>query len=142
MKKIVTSALMLSLCMSLVFVACKKEDEEKPVIKVSSPTTGKHYHHNDEIHFKAVIEDNEELKEYKIDIHYAGDGHSHKSGGDHVKWEFEDIVSISGEKAEIDRMIKVPDNAEEGKYHFIVEATDAAGNEADFIEIDIEIEDH
>lgn len=117
--------------------ACKKVDEEKPVISVASPSEGDEFSGGDLIQIRASLSDNEELSEYKVEIHEAG-GHTHKRGSAD-EFEFEEITAISGTSHEISTDVSIPDSAETGEYHVLIYCTDAAGNEADFAEIDFEI---
>ncbi len=118
--------------------SCNKEDEEAPVISVSSPQEEAKYSGGDVIQVRALLEDNEELGEYKLEIHEAG-GHTHKRGGDE-EFEFEEIIPIEGTSYQIETDVNIPDSAEVGEYHVLIYCTDAAGNEANFAEVDFDIE--
>lgn len=134
----------------LVFSACKKDkkeetdvkDTQKPVITLEKPKDKDHFHPGDKIHADGTITDNVNLSEFKIDIHYAGDGHGHGKRGEEVEWEYVKVFPISGKSHKFHEHITIPENAKHGEYHFIVYALDAAGNAADFVEVEIEIEDH
>lgn len=125
---------------SLAFIACDKEDTEKPVISITAPSEGKEVEPGESFTVKGTITDNENLSQYKIDFHHAGDGHEHKSSAG--EFDFEKIENIEGESYSLSVDISVPGDAEEGIYHLIVEATDESGNEADFVEIEVEIHAH
>lgn len=140
MKKQLSILLLSFLTFGVSVVSCKKEDAEKPVVKITSPTPYKEYHPGESIQVSATLTDNEELNQYKLEIHYD-DGHGHKStmhGGS--EWEFEEIVSISGKSHTINQSVKIPDNPKHGKYHVIIECTDKAGNEAAPAVVDIKID--
>lgn len=133
----------------LIFSACKKDkkeetavkDTQKPVITLEKPKDKDHFHPGDKIHAEGTITDNENLSQFKIDIHYAGDGHGHGKRGEEVEWEYEKVYTISGKSHTFHEDIIIPENAKHGEYHFIVSALDATGNAAEPIDIDIEIED-
>jgi uncharacterized membrane protein len=142
MKKHIIAFACIVLSASFILGSCKKEDTEKPTVKISSPTNNKEYHPGETITVIADISDNEELSQYKLEIHFD-DGHGHKSTmhGDEG-WEFEEIVKISGKAYSLNRSVKIPNDVKEGKYHVVVECTDKAGNEAAPASVDIKIEDH
>lgn len=114
-------------------------DTQKPTIVIVEPADGEVLHAGEEIHVDIDFLDNVALASYKIDIHFAGDGHSHeKSMEDHIKWAYETNGLLSGKEDSVHLHIPVPENTEEGEYHFGVYATDKAGNQnVVWIEIDI-----
>lgn len=130
-----------------VMVSCSSDDEddvvadtEAPVVTLNSPTDGEKFEPGDRIHADGEITDNESLSQMRIDIHWAGDGHSH--GKTSNRWEYVEDFDISGTSWDFHEDITIPDDAEDGKYHFIIYALDAAGNQSERVEIDIFIEDH
>lgn len=134
-----------------IFTACNKECEEcpkpvpladvaKPGISVVTPTANATYTGGDTIKFHAWFTDNRELSQYRLEIHSASDGHSHgKSESFAPFFTFDTIVNIIGVNTEAVLFIPTPTDAAAGLYHFIVHAVDKAGNEADFVEIDINL---
>ncbi|TVR84086.1 MAG: DUF4625 domain-containing protein [Chitinophagaceae bacterium] len=127
------------LIISMVFVACSKdEDTEAPVIVVTSPQDHAEINAGGHFHVRANFTDNEELASWKIDIHDNFDGHSHKVS--HKGWSFVETGDLSGTSDNIDIRVDVPEDAHHGDYHLLVFALDAAGNES-FVELDIHIED-
>lgn len=133
---------LVSLMVTLTMLACKKEeiDETAPVITISSPQNEQVVKAGETISFKGVITDNEGLGTFQYEIH-EGEGHDHKSGtSESVEWEVKQSVAISGTSYTINESILVPKNAEATEYHFIVNAIDAAGNAAVFIELNIDLE--
>ena len=52
------------------------------------------------------------------------------------------IIDIEGKEYALSLPINIPVDADTGLYHLIIEATDAEGNEAEFIELDLEIHEH
>ncbi len=85
-----------------------------------------------EVHFK--LSDDRELGSWKIDIHDAFDGHSHGKVFD----KFSIILSgnVSGKMQEVKVDLgEIPADATSGEYHCVINATDAAGNSANFMEV-------
>jgi|GEM_PF-494079 len=124
-------------------------DTEKPTITINSPKDKEHLHPKDRIHADIDFTDNVELASWKIDIHWAGDGHKHddhavvntQNGDAKTKWETTLTGSISGQRnAHIHKHIDVPEGIEGGNHHFCVHALDKAGNEAKAcIDLDIHV---
>lgn len=84
-----------------------------------------------------LFEDNQALSQYKIDIHQNFDCHVHERT---TPWQLLKIVDVEGKSAEVTESFTIPSDASVGNYHFLVLCLDAAGNEADFVEYDIKIE--
>lgn len=114
-------------------------DTEKPAIVINAPTDEQEFHSSDEIHAHISFSDNVELTSYKIDIHFAGDGHAHRQMQDEfIEWNYETTGVISGKNDEVHLYITIPENIKQGHYHFGVYALDQAGNqEVQWIELDI-----
>lgn len=143
--------------MAVAFVACEKEevDNAAPQIEVANPIHDAAYHPGDTIHFECTFTDNEQLKSYKIDIHFAGD-HEHKSVSiTNNEWQYENTwdfqEGVSSEYVTHSEIVipetVVSDGMEEeiteGEYHFGVYCTDLSGNESqEFVDIIIEHDDH
>ncbi len=119
------------LAISFGFMACSDEetDTEKPLITLNNPQNETYFHPGDEIDFDADFSDNVALKQIKIDIHIA-EGHEHKSAVEEGEWHWDTIVDLSGQSMRQQFDIPVPLATEHGEYHFIVYATDEAGNES------------
>lgn len=81
---------------------------------------------------KAEVEDNEMLQELKLEIHDIFDGHGH--GKMSNSWEQIMILPLNGASQSIAENIPVPGIATAGKYHVVLRAIDAEGNESDFVE--------
>lgn len=81
---------------------------------------------------KAEVDDNELLQELKLEIHDIFDGHSH--GKMSNTWEQIMILPLSGASQSVAEVIPVPGTATAGKYHVVLRAIDAEGNESDFVE--------
>jgi len=123
-------------------------DTEKPTLNIVAPTNEKVVHSGDDIHVEVDFYDNVELASWKIDIHWAGDGHDHQhksvnvSEDDHVKWSYEKTGTLSGKNDHIHvHTDKIPANVEPGEYHFGVYVIDKAGNQQ-VQWIDINIHNH
>lgn len=118
--------------------ACKEKEEPdvvKPVIAVNQNKLKISGNAGDTLVISAAFSDDRELGNAKIEIHDAFDGHSHKTTSQ--KFEFSQIVPLSGKSFVHDFKIPVPANATAGPYHVIVKCTDKEGNEAAFVEIDL-----
>ena len=141
------------------FVSCSKEkDSEKPIITLIAPEEDEPIKPGSDVHFDMELSDNEALKSYKVNVHYAGDGHSHapiyNAGEETVSfeqtWLEADFVKAGEEAIEGKRNahihhhhIEIPTSVggkklTEGHYHFMVYCTDMAGNES-FVAREIEI---
>jgi uncharacterized protein (DUF1015 family) len=74
---------------ALFITSCSSDDSSldttKPEINLISPKDEAHLHLGDEINIEAILKDNIELGAVKIDIHYAGDGHTHNHRSASVK---------------------------------------------------------
>lgn len=122
----------------LAFSACKEDkDDEAPTISVASPQDHTEYEPGESIQVKATFSDNEELSEYKIDLHVAGD-HSHKRESE---WDYETTGALTGTNQTIELTIDIPADTEHGEYHLNVECLDKEGNEADIRVLEIHIEE-
>lgn len=123
------------------FTSCAKEetpDTQKPVITVTAPASD-HLDKapGDTLNVAALLTDNTELLNAKIDIHLAGN-HSHKITGE--GWEWAKVYTVGGVQHNLSESIVIPTDAEIGDYHITVEATDKAGNAATPVVIDLHIE--
>lgn len=119
-------------------------DTQKPTIIINEPTDGRVIHAGDEIHTDIDFMDNVQLASYKIDIHFAGDGHSHKvmhGSEGHQEWAYETSGTLSGKNDNIHLHIDVPEDVEEGHYHFGVYAIDKAGNQ-NVVWIELDVHNH
>lgn len=126
--------------------SCEKEenhDMEKPGIDMSfadaSPTTCEIAYRGENVHFKAIFTDNQELGNFNIEIHNNFDHHSHST--DDVECEpdpkkeaenpfiYNQSFSIPAgtirHTATVE--IKIPDSIDTGDYHFMIRLTDKAG---------------
>lgn len=87
------------------------------------------------VQIRVEVHDNEELKQLKVNVHPADDGHAHGSGSGSVgqpnvgNWSYSNIISVSGTHTVTDLTIPVPLNVA-GEWHLEVMALDASGNEA------------
>jgi hypothetical protein len=123
------------------FTSCSKEetpDTQKPVITVTSPA-GDHLDKapGDTLNLAALLTDNTELLNAKIDIHVAGD-HGHKVTGE--GWEWAKVYTIGGLEHTLSETVVIPADAEIGDYHITFEATDKAGNAATPVVIELHID--
>lgn len=125
---------------ALAFTGCDKDEEPEPdttspVISILEPRNEEKYQQGTNLIIEGTITDNEALGSYSVDIH-EGHGHSHKST---VEWEVDYSKNISGTSYTINDTIPIPASADTTEYHVIINAIDAAGNSANFAEVDIEV---
>lgn len=129
--------------------ACKKTDEEAPVIaevRINGALVGEdvNVEAGTEITIQVRVTDNEALSQLKIDIHADDDGHSHDgqnqgSGSAQGLWEELVIVNLDGAEQTVTRTFMVPQTVR-GEWHLGLRAVDKAGNESPerIIELDID----
>ncbi|WMJ74355.1 DUF4625 domain-containing protein [Cytophagaceae bacterium ABcell3] len=85
--------------------------------------------------------DNQELSQYKIDIHHNFDCHGHRTAqrlGE--PWFVVQIKELHGKISNVTEKLKVPENVAAGDYHIMIFCTDKEGNEADPLVHSIKIE--
>ncbi len=87
------------------------------------------------IRFKAV----NGLSTYKIDIHNNFDCHSHGRVSGSTPWRVLNVEDISGEEAIVEVALPVPEDVQTGDYHFMLQALDLLGNEAEWILYSIKV---
>jgi len=129
---------------SAAVTGCSEADTEPPVISglviTPQPSAGIicgqqegnviHVSTGESITVSFTVTDNEELSQYKLDLHNNFDCHGHAKLEETVVWELIEIEGISGTEAQVSRVLHVPDNATAGKYHFSIQAADFFGNAA------------
>ena len=74
--------------------------------------------------------DNQELSQYKVELHNNFVCHGHSGKVETVDWYVISIEDLTGADQTVTREFPVPVNVTAGNYHFHVFATDAAGNNA------------
>jgi hypothetical protein len=123
---------------------CSEADIESPVISdlviTPQPAFGiicgqeennvVHVFTGESITISFTATDNEELSQYKLDVHQNFDCHGHAKLEQTVVWEVIDIGNISGKEAQVTKVLNVPDSATAGKYHFSIMVADFFGNAA------------
>lgn len=147
MKKRILFGFILVLSLSVIFVACDKDDKdtEKPVISDFDPKSGQELLIGDSegFIFNATFTDNDGLASYKIDIHNNFDGHDHKSSevvaSDSIPFAYVETGNLNGGKEQtISSKIVIPNSQtasgtekyiRAGKYHFVVYCIDKSGNQ-------------
>jgi hypothetical protein len=98
------------------------------------------------LEFDAIFSDDNELSQYKIDIHHNFDCHGHGDGvapgvvapvssGSTTIWEKLEVVDLTGSKVEKSFQLKVPENVTAGDYHFSIQVIDQSGNEPENTDI-------
>ena len=120
--------------LGLVFLtfSCKKADSENPVVsnvKVDGSSSIVDVSPGESISVTAQISDNEELSQFKIDIHHDFDGHSHKAMT--VRFAEIRIENISGGSFDLSEQFTIPADASSGAYHGTIIAVDKEGNQSE-----------
>jgi hypothetical protein len=152
MKKMKNILFKLSFAMVFLFISCSSDDEVldtiAPGISILEPHDHEEFEPGETMHVEIIFTDNVQLASYKIDIHYAGDGHTHGvvPFSNSVEWTFVAEGVLTGNAYTLHADIEIPtmingSPIKEGDYHFGVFALDAAGNET-VVWIEIEVGDH
>ena len=139
---------------ALAAAACSDDkDTTGPEITLLQPENEAAFARGGELLIVFDLADPSGVNEYKIDIHYAGEGHehahsqslgitpTHEEGEEEEPWEHLETYTDQNGKtsARVTKTLTVPGNAQEGEYHLGIQATDLAGNESQvYIDIDIE----
>lgn len=125
---------------TLLMISCSNDenttpnDSQPPVIASASVTPGEG---NDHIKQGSIAKlsiqftDNQGLSEARLNIHGAHDDHNHKLTNETIALKWDTIISLSGTKHTEHFDLHIPQNSLTGPYHFTIELTDEAGNEAD-----------
>jgi hypothetical protein len=139
-------ALLLAFATALISPACKKDDGNglgpdltKPVIAVSNPaslaataTAG------GSLPLVFRVTDDRALSQIRIEAHNAFDGHGHGKTAALQAWSLDTIISATGRTSfDVNLSLRIPDSAATGPYHIVLNALDASGNAATFVEIDV-----
>jgi len=138
-------SLHLPLVFSFLFLvaSCSSNDEvdtEKPKIKINTPKSegDAHYHLGDKFTTDVDISDNGLLASWKIDIHWAGNGHKHENHAavdkknyvdSKKEWKEDRSEKVSGKEAKIKEEFTIPNDIKDGDHHFCVFVLDVAGNQ-------------
>ncbi|MGY6562629.1 MAG: DUF4625 domain-containing protein [Luteibaculaceae bacterium] len=129
---------------TLLFTACNRDNDEQDLtapsihnfeMRNAAGNTVRQVAQGESITFSATVNDETELREFKLDVHGEFDGHAHRDAAHrelvHIK-----IIPISGTEAQISEVITFEhdDNTpvRAGIYHAVAKAIDASGNEAAF----------
>ncbi len=129
---------------SAAVTGCSEADTERPVISdlmiTPQPTAGLicgqqeenviQVNTGDSITISFTVSDNEELSQYKLDLHSNFDCHGHAKLEETTVWEVIEIEGISGTEAFVSSTLVVPDSVTAGAYHFSIQAADFFGNAA------------
>lgn len=94
----------------------------------------------DKLSVDVLFSDDENLSQYKIDIHNNFDCHGHGGGSapsfvvpdvenQTIDWAVLSIENISGSSASVNRVLTVPENVTAGNYHFHIQVVDESGND-------------
>jgi len=120
------------LSLGLIF-SCKKKDTDAPEIKNLKINEGGsmiyEFAPGESFTVSALFTDNNELAQFKIDIHQDFDGHSHKMMTD--PYSEIRIKDISSKSYALNETFSIPDAASSGTYHGTLRVLDADGNTSD-----------
>lgn len=97
----------------------------------------------DQLTFDVIFRDNENLSQYKVDIHNNFDCHGHGGGSapslpvpnvptQTTDWTVLEIKNLEGSNSPIVKTIDVPSNVTAGNYHFQIQVIDESGNDNPF----------
>lgn len=116
-----------------ILFSCKKTDTIAPEIQNLQVNAGGatvlSFAVGESFNVSASLIDNNELAQFKIDIHQDFDGHSHKMMTD--PYSEIRIKDISGKSYELNETFSIPDTASSGTYHGTLRVLDADGNTSD-----------
>lgn len=126
-----------SLLVLLSLVSCKKDDtadidRKKPVISdvsIRNLNGSDHIVVGDTLYFECKVRDNKGVSSVKVDIHFAGDGHSHRILTTNLA--FTEVFNLDAKMDGFGYQLFVPNNTTPGDYHFTIQAIDLSGNESD-----------
>ena len=135
----------LILGVALLVQGCVDPDETAPTIEVQSiipaPAAGMvcgemvdnviTLNSTDTLQITLRLTDDEELSQYKLDIHNNFDCHGHSGKVETTDWYVISIEDVAGTDQTITRDLPVPSDVTTGNYHFHILATDVAGNNAE-----------
>lgn len=130
------------LALAGVAIGCKtpKEDLEAPVIQafsVNGETAEVEIAVGGAINYSANLTDNENLKQFKIDLHDGFDGHGHNKVTTYPAYSYSNIGDIEGTTYQLTLAATVPTTVAAGPYHIQLRALDESGNESPMQEIDL-----
>ena len=122
--------------------ACTDPDTLAPIVEVTSlspaPTTGLvcgetentvvFLESGDTLQLTFTLSDDNELSQYKIDLHSNFDCHGHANKVETTDWFLISIEDVSGSSQTAIRELPVPADVTTGLYHFSIQATDVSGN--------------
>lgn len=119
----------------LLIASCNKKEEDeatdstRPVIE-NFTLAADSVQAGGEITVYMNVSDNAALSQAKLDLHPAGDGHSHRRSS--LEFEYYNIIDLKGAKTHSDTIsIAVPMDADKEEYHFTLLCTDQSGNESE-----------
>lgn len=132
---------------TLLFTACNDDDTD-PTVETTPPTialtggtsTEMSVSTGSTLTLNATIADNTDLSQVRVEIHDAFDGHSHGKTAAATPFVWDTVITVSGSNTyNLALAIAIPADAATGPYDVILEALDAAGNAAEFVEIDLTV---
>lgn len=122
--------------------ACKKEDTVAPVIDaftVNGQAEEVSAQAGSSLSFAGTLSDNENLKQFKIDVHDVFDGHSHNKVQANTPFTLATIKDIEGTTYTLSEIANIPAGAAAGPYDILLQVVDEVGNEGAFKEVELTI---
>lgn len=141
----------------IAFTACKKDKQTNQdenvsieILETNSPIVTEEICDHEENNVLKVISGNDliikmkllsgaGLSQYKIEIHNNFDCHGHETPPG-LAWEYSNIVDLTGNDTTLSEKIIIPEDAKSGNYHCVIRLVDKLGNEAEFVDFNIVVE--
>lgn len=146
MKNYIYKSIILSL--ALLLTACSSDDDQTldsqaPTITINTPAENQAFESGEKMTLDIDLEDDLALAAYRLNIHQASGGHTHNITTMNEAWEFNKNVTLDNapQTFKVEDEIDIPDNLEEGNYHFGIIVLDNSGNQTEAY-LDIEIGEH
>lgn len=111
-------------------------DSLPPLITMENPKDGEKIHSGMHMAIDLHFSDNDNLRQYKLDLHSAADGHAHGKQTA-ILPEFDTLIigNLNGMEQTVNLNIHIPNHARSGEYHLTVFALDYSGNEGQLTRI-------
>ncbi len=123
--------LSITLVASLIFVSCDDDDDTKDTTKptVTNLEAGHdgEMHIGEGLHLEFDVEDNDVLDYYSVEIHAGEEGAEEAETGWKYEEEFDEIHNKRNYTVHHHDII-IPEDIEEGEYHFHLRVIDMSGN--------------
>lgn len=146
MKNYIYKSIILSF--GLLLMSCSSDDDQAldsqaPTVTINTPAEEQAFERGETITLDIDLEDDLALAAYRLNIHQASDGHTHNIATMSEAWEFGKNVTLENtpQTFKVEDEIAIPEDIEEGDYHFGIIVLDNSGNQTEAY-LDIEIGEH